>query len=1031
MSVSALFIRRPVMTTIVMCGILLFGIMSYRLLPVAALPNVDFPTISVNASLPGASPETMATSVALPLEKEFSTIAGIDQMSSSSQLGSTSITLQFALDRDIDAAAQDVQAAIAVANRQLPQNVPYPPTYRKVNPSDEPILFISLTSPLLPLYALDEYAQTTIAQRISTLSGVAQVSVYGSQKYAVRVQLDPRELASRGIGLDEVSQAIRSANVNLPTGVLWGPDKAYTVQADGQLTTAAVYRPVIVSYRDGKPVRLEELGRVTDDVENNKTAAWWVDQRAIMLAVERQPGTNTVEVARRVRALLPALQEQLPASVSLKVLIDRSESIRESVHDVELTLLVTLALVVLVIFLFLRNLSATFIPSLAMPMSILGTFVGMYLLGYSVDNLSLMAITLSVGFVVDDAIVMLENIVRHLEMGKKPLAAALDGAREIGFTIVSMTISLAAVFIPVLFMGGIVGRLFQEFAVVIGLSVLISGFVSLSLTPMLSSRFLAPPHAVQHHALYNAFERFFGGLLDVYRKGLVWSLDHRRLTMAYTLAMTVATAFLFWAVPKGFVPNEDTGFLRGSTEAQEGTSFDAMVAHQKALAAIVAQEPGVEFFNSSAGGRGTSNSGNIFIRLKPRSERDSAEKILERLRARLARVPGIQAYIQLPPAISVGGRMSRAQYQITLQSGDVADLYRRAPDLEARMRQSPLLVDVSSDLRLRNPQLQVRMDRDRASALGISAERIEEALYSAYGQRQVSTIFAPNNQYRVVMELLPEFQNDPTDLRLLYVRSAGGELVPLESLARMETDIGPLSVNHSGQVPSVTVSFNLAPNVSLSRATDEVTALVRQTLPDTVTATFQGAAQAFQTSMAGMGLLLVLAIVVIYMVLGVLYESFIHPLTILSALPLAGLGALLTLLLFRVDLNLYSFIGIVMLVGLVKKNGIMMIDFAIETQRREGKAPREAILEACVIRFRPIMMTTMAALFGTLPIALGFGAGAESRRPLGLAVVGGLIVSQSLTLFVTPVVYLYMEKFHLWLSRRLWFLEGRRREEAA
>jgi hydrophobic/amphiphilic exporter-1 (mainly G- bacteria), HAE1 family len=1027
-NISELFIRRPVMTTIVMCGILLFGVMSYRLLPVSDLPNVDFPTISVEASLPGASPETMATSVALPLEKEFSTIAGIDQMTSSSQLGSTAITIQFALDRNIDAAAQDVQAAIARANRQLPQNMPYPPTYRKSNPADDPILYISLTSPLIPLYALDEYAQTTIAQRISTLSGVAQVMVFGSQKYAVRVQLDPHELTTRRIGIDEVVQAVQAANVNLPTGVLWGPERSYTVQADGQLTTAAVYRPIIVSYRDGKPVRLNELGRVLDNVENNRTASWFVDQRSIMLAIQRQPGTNTVEVAQRIKQLLPSLQEQLPVSVALRILIDRSESIRESVNDVQITLLVTLALVVMVIFIFLRNLSATVIPSLAMPMSIVGTFVGMYLLGYSLDNLSLMAITLSVGFVVDDAIVMLENIVRHMEMGKRPLEAAFAGSKEIGFTILSMTISLASVFIPVLFMGGIVGRLFQEFAVVIGLAVLISGFVSLSLTPVLCSRFLAPPREVQHHALYNAFERFFDSLLATYKKGLDWSLEHPRLTIAYTMALTAATAGLFALVPRGFVPNEDTGILRGQTEAQEGTSFDAMVAHQKELAEIVKNDPGIEYFNFSVGGRGTVNTGNFFIRLKPRAERDGAEQILERLRPQLARVAGIQSFIQLPPTINIGGRMARAQYQITLQSGDVAELYGRAPALENRMRQSPLLIDVSSDLRLKNPQLQVMMDRDQASALGITAQQIEEALYSAYGQRQISTIFAPNNQYRVILELLPEYQNDPTDLKRLYVRARSGALVPIESLARLQTNVGPLTVNHSGQVPSVTLSFNLAAKVSLSEATSEVMRLVREMMPDTVSASFQGAAQAFQSSMRGMGLLLILAIVVIYMVLGILYESFIHPLTILSALPLAGLGALLTLLVFRVDLNLYSFIGIVMLVGLVKKNGIIMIDFALETQRKDGKGPRDAIFDACVIRFRPIMMTTMSALFGTLPIALGLGAGAEARRPLGLAVVGGLIVSQSLTLFVTPVVYLYMEELQHLLARRLWFLQARRHE---
>jgi len=1031
MSISEVFIRRPVMTTIVMGGAVLFGIMAYRLLPVSDLPNVDFPTISVGASLPGASPETMAASVATPLEKEFSTIAGIDSMSSTSYLGSTSVTLQFALDRDIDAAAQDVQAAIARANRQLPQDMPYPPTYQKVNPADQPILYLALTSPSQPLYTLDEFGQTVIAQRISTISGVAQVQVYGSQKYAVRVQVDPREMATRNIGINEVSQAIRGANVNLPTGVLYGPDKAYTVQTSGQLTDAAMYRPIIVAYKDGKPVRLGELGHVLDNVENNKTAAWFIDQRGVVLAIQRQPGTNTVEVARKVRQLLPSFEKILPASVKLNILFDRSQSIKESVNDVQITLLITLALVVMVIFLFLRNLSATVIPSLAMPLSIVGTFVGMYLLGYSLDNLSLMAITLSVGFIVDDAIVMLENIVRHMEMGKKPLQAAFDGAKEIGFTIVSMTISLAAVFIPVLFMGGIVGRLFREFAVVIGLSVLISGFVSLSLTPMLASRFLAAPREVRHHALYNFFERFFNGMLALYERGLRWSLDHRRTTMLYATAMTLALVFLFRAVPKGFVPNEDIGQLFGQTEAIEGISFDAMVRHQQAVAAIVKADPAVEAFMSSAGGRGTSNTGMLFLRLKPRDQRPPADVVLARLRPRLAAVPGIRVYLQNPPALQIGGRMSRAQYQLTLQASNTAELFRRAPELEARIRQVPGLIDVSSDLQLKNPQIQVAIDRDRASAMGITAQQIEDSLYSAYGQRQVSTIFSPTNQYRVILELLPDYQNDPTDLQLLYVRSSTGQLVPLESLVKLSSGIGPLSVNHSGQLPAVTLSFNLAPGVPLSRATTEVDKLARQTLPDTITATFQGTAQAFQSSMQGMGLLLLLAIVVIYMVLGILYESFIHPFTILSALPLAGLGAVLTLLLFSVDLNLYSFIGIIMLVGLVKKNGIMMIDFALDQQRDKGKAPIDAIYEACVIRFRPIMMTTMAALFGTLPIALGIGAGAESRRPLGLAVVGGLIVSQSFTLFITPVVYLYMDSFQKLLTRRLWFLQGRTVDQAS
>jgi HAE1 family hydrophobic/amphiphilic exporter-1 len=1030
-NLSDLFIRRPVMTTIVMGAILIFGAMAYRLLPVSDLPNVDFPTIQVSASLPGANPDTMAASIATPLEKEFSTIAGVDSMTSSSGLGSTSITLQFALDRDIDAAAQDVQAAIARTTRRLPPDMPYPPTYRKVNPADSPILFIAFTSPSLPLYALDEYGETIIAQRISMVSGVAQVGVYGGQKYAVRIQLDPRELASRNISIDEASQAVQANNVNLPTGILWGPDRSYTIQTAGQLTAAAAYRPIVVAYRNGKPVRLEQLGNVTDSVENNKTAAWFMDRRSIMLAIQKQPGTNTVEVARAVRELLPTFEKQLPASVAMNIVFDRSEAIHDSVNDVKVTLLVTLTLVVLVIFLFLRNLSATAIPSLAMPMSIVGTFAVMYLLGYSLDNLSLMALTLSVGFVVDDAIVMLENVFRHMEMGKNPMQAALEGSREIGFTIVSMTLSLAAVFLPVLFMGGIVGRLFREFAVTIGVAVLISGVISLTLTPMLSSRFLRPPRDVEHHALYNAFERGFAGLLNAYKRGLSWSLRHRLAMMGITLAVTILMAVLFVVVPKGFIPSQDIDQLFGQTEAAEGISFDAMARHQEQVADILRNDSNIEMVGSSAGGRGgASNSGYVFVRLKPRGERKlSADEIVEELRPKLAAVPGIRTYLQSPPAIQIGGRSTRALYQLTLVGPDTAELYRFAPQLEAKMHANPMLQDVNTDLLLKNPQINVDIERDKAAALGVTPEQIESTLYTAYGTRQISTIFAPNNDYQVIMETRPEFQTDMTDLSLLYVRSANGQLVPLDSLVKLTPAIGPLSVNHSGQLPSVTLSFNLKPGVALGQATAEVEKLARATVPSTISSVFQGTAQAFQSSMQGLGLLLVLAVLVIYMVLAILYESFIHPFTILSALPLAGAGALATLVLFKTDLNIYAFVGIIMLVGLVKKNGIIMIDFAIEAEK-DGKSSTEAIFEACVVRFRPIMMTTMAALFGTLPIALGWGAGAEARRPLGLAVVGGLVVSQSLTLFVTPVIYTYMDSFQKKLASWLWFLGGRQTQAA-
>jgi HAE1 family hydrophobic/amphiphilic exporter-1 len=1016
------FVRRPVMTTLLMGGIVLFGAMAYKLLPVSDLPNVDFPTIQVQASLPGASPETMASSVATPLERQFSTISGLDSMTSTSSLGNTLITLQFSLERDLDAAAQDVQAAIASALRQLPPDMPFPPSYRKVNPADQPIMYLALTSPTLPLYLLDDYGETIIAQRISMVSGVAQVLVYGAQKYAVRVQLDPKALASKGIGIDEVAKAVSKANVNLPTGTLYGPQRAFTVQATGQLFEASAYRPIIVAYRAGKPVRLEELGRVLDSVENDKIAAWFVNQRAIILAIQRQPGTNTVRVAKAIRELLPTFEAQLPASVSMHVLYDRSESIEESVRDVQFTLILALGLVVMVIFLFLRNLSATIIPSLAMPLSITGTFAVMYLAGFSMDNLSLMALTLSLGFVVDDAIVMLENIVRHMEMGKRPLEAALDGSREIGFTIVSMTLSLAAVFIPVLFMGGIVGRLFHEFAVTIAVAVLISGFVSLSLSPMLCSRFLRHEGSSRSR-IYRATEKAFDFVLQVYGAGLRWILLHKALAMVFTGLVMVLTIYLFVAIPKGFIPSEDTGQLVAITEAPEGISFYSLVEHQKRVAAVVAEDPNIEAFMSSAGARGGiigSNQGTLFMKLKPRAERQmSADEVVHSLRQKLMGLPGMKVYLQNPPLIRIGGRFAKSQYQFTIQSPDTNELYRWAPIFEERMKALETIVDVSSDLQLKNPEVRVLIDRDKAAALGVSAEQIEDALYSAYGSRQVSTIYAPNNDYKVIMELLPEYQRDPAALSMLYIRSTSGQLVPLEAVARIEEGVGPMSVNHSGQLPSVTFSFDLKPGVALGQAVSEIDRLARNLLPPTITTSFQGAAQAFQSSMEGLSLLLIMAVLVMYLILGILYESFIHPITILSALPFAGFGALATLMIFKTELNIYSFVGLIMLVGLVKKNGIIMIDFALEAQRTEGKSTTEAIYEACMVRFRPIMMTTMAALMGTLPIALGFGAGAGSRRPLGLAVVGGLLFSQLVTLYVTPVFFVYLDKLQrVFLGKR-------------
>jgi hydrophobic/amphiphilic exporter-1 (mainly G- bacteria), HAE1 family len=1022
MSFTELFIRRPVMTTLVMAGILLFGVVAYRQLPVSDLPPVDYPTISVSANLSGASPETMASSVATPLEKAFSTIPGIDEMTSTSTQGSTSITLQFALSRNIDAAAQDVQAAISQAQRTLPQDM-LPPSFRKVDPSSSPILYYALRTTTLPLPQLNEYAETDLAQRLSTVEGVAQVQVYGSQKYAVRIQLDPQQLAARNIGIDEVATAVQNGNVNLPTGILWGTDKAYSVESQGQLTGAKDFAALVVAYRDGAPVRLGDLGKVLDGVQDTKRASWYDGDRAIVLAIQRQPGTNTVAVAERVRAEVEAFRPQMPPSVEITKMYDRSESIEASVRDVKFTLLLALCLVVMVIFLFLRNLRATAIPSLALPMSLVGTFAVMYLLGFSLDNLSLMALTLAVGFVVDDAIVVLENIVRHIERGESVFEAAIRGSREITFTVLSMTLSLVAVFIPVLFLGGLIGRLFQEFAVTIGVAILVSGFVSLTLTPMLCSRWLKPGAAREHQGrFYRITERAWERSLAWYERTLGWVMDRRGLALAFSVLILVGTIVLARVVPKGFIPSEDQGQLRGTTETAEGTSYDAMVRHQRAAAAIVQADPNVAGFMSSVGAGGrisTVNQGSLLIRLTDRSERSqSADEVARSLTRELSTLPGMRVFISNPPVINIGGRSSKSTYQFTLTSSDDEALYQGATALERRLNAVPGLVGVTSDLQIKNPQVQVRVNRDRASALGIDVSQIENALYNAYGARQVSTIYTPNDQYWVVMELLPEYQRDLSALDLLHISGRQGVSVPLGSLATITPSTGPLTVNHSGQLPSVTLSFDLEPGVSIGDAVTRVEQAAAEVLPSSVSTSFAGTAQAFQEAQSGLLALLVLAILVIYLVLGVLYESFVHPLTILTGLPFAGFGALLALEIFQLDLSVYAFVGIIMLIGIVKKNAIMMIDFAIEAEREHHKSAHDAILEAASVRFRPIMMTTMAALMGTLPIALGHGAGAESRRPLGIAVVGGLAFSQLITLYVTPVFYTYFDALQQRLGRR-------------
>ncbi len=1021
MNLSEIFIRRPVMTTLIMFGIVIFGVFAYRVLPVSDLPSVDYPTIQVMASLPGASPETMASAVATPLERQFSTIQGLDSMTSASSLGNTSITLQFTLSRNIDAAAQDVQAMITAASGQLPTGMPSPPTFAKVNPAEQPVIYIAVYSDTLPVWQVDEYAETLMAERISMVSGVAQVQVYGARKYAVRIQLDPKKLAAWGVGLDQVATAVENANVNLPVGQLNGAHKAFTVEATGQLMKAAEYRPLIVAYRNGAPVRLDQLGQVIDGVQEDKVTNWFNGHEAMVMAVQRQPGTNTVEVVKAVRKLLPQFEQEIPPSIHLSILADRAQDIQASIHDVKFTLMLAIALVVLVIFLFLRNVSATVIPSLALPMAIIGTFSLMYLLGYTIDNLSMMALVLSVGFVVDDAIVVLENIARHVEMGQGVWEASLDGTREISFTILSMTLSLAAVFIPVLFMSGMIGRLLHEFAVVIMVAILVSGFVSLTLTPMLCSRFIRSSHGQSHGALYNAGETAWNSVAQVYEWSLKKVLNHRLATLFGSFVLIAVSAYLFMIIPKGFLPSEDSGNIIGFTLAAQGISFDSMKAHQQAVAALCAKNPNVESMMSFSGVGGPSPGGNgglIFMHLKSHPERKlTTDQVIAQLRPMLFSVPGIVTFLENPPPIQVGGQLTRGLYQFTLESPDTNELYHEAAVFEQQAARLPGLVDVNSDLQMANPQANVVIDRNEAATLGITPRQIETALSIAFGDNQISTIYAPEDEYWVVAELLPKYQSSPADLSQLYVTSSNGNLAPLSAVAHVDEDLGPLSVNHTGQLPSVTISFNLKPRVSLGTAVNEVQDLAHNVIPASVVTSFQGAAQAFEQSLKSMGILLVITVLVIYILLGVLYESFIHPVTILSGLPAAGLGALWCLMLFKMDLDLYGFVGLIMLIGIVKKNAIMMIDFALDAERREGKNPHDAIFQGCLIRFRPIMMTTVAAFMGTLPIALAYGAGGKARQPLGVAVVGGLVISQLITLYITPVYYTYLDSFQNWVGR--------------